>query len=83
MLVGDAPYYGRFGFSPGLTGDLWMPGPFERQRLLALELNAGALDGARGMIGAAGRPVPAPDLATLVAQDRRAERARTRRARAA
>lgn len=83
VLVGDAPYYGRFGFSSGLTGELWMPGPFERQRLLALELKAGALDGARGMIGAAGRLVPAPDLATLVAQDRRVERSRARRARVA
>jgi predicted N-acetyltransferase YhbS len=83
VLVGDAPYYGRFGFSSGPTGELWMPGPFERQRLLALELKPGVLDGARGMIGAAGRLVPAPDLATLVAQDRRAERARARRARAA
>jgi predicted N-acetyltransferase YhbS len=83
VLVGDAPYYGRFGFSSGSTGDLWMPGPFDCQRLLALELKPGALAGARGMIGAAGRLVPAPDLATLVAQDRRAERARTRRARAA
>jgi predicted N-acetyltransferase YhbS len=82
-LVGDAPYYGRFGFSSGPTGDLWMPGPFERGRLLALELNPGALDGARGLVGAAGRRLPAPDLATLVAQDRRAERARSRRARAA
>jgi predicted N-acetyltransferase YhbS len=83
ILVGDAAYYGRFGFSSGPTGDLWMPGPFERQRLLALELKPGALDGARGLIGAAGRLVPAPDLAILVAQDRRAERARARRARAA
>jgi predicted N-acetyltransferase YhbS len=83
ILVGDAAYYGRFGFSSGPTGDLWMPGPFERRRLLALELKPGALDGARGLIGAAGRLVPAPDLAILVAQDRRAERARARRVRAA
>jgi predicted N-acetyltransferase YhbS len=83
VLVGDAPYYGRFGFSSGPTGSLWMPGPFERHRLLAIELKPGALDGARGLIGAAGRLLPAPDLATLVAQDRRAERARARRARAA
>jgi predicted N-acetyltransferase YhbS len=83
ILVGDAAYYGRFGFSSGPTGDLWMPGPVDRERLLALELKPGTLDGARGMIGAAGRPVPAPDLATLVAKDRRTERARARRARAA
>ena len=26
LLVGDAPYYGRFGFSARPTGGLWMPG---------------------------------------------------------
>ena len=29
LLVGDAPYYARFGFSAGKTADLWMPGPFD------------------------------------------------------
>lgn len=75
-LVGDAPYYGRFGFSAEKTGALWMPGPFERHRLLALELVPGALDGARGMIAATGRMERQPDLAALVAQDRRTLRAR-------
>ena len=28
LLVGDAPYYGRFGFSAEKTGLLWMPGPY-------------------------------------------------------
>lgn len=55
LLVGDAPYYGRFGFSAAKTGDLSMPGPYERHRLLALELMPGALDGARGTLKAAGR----------------------------
>jgi len=83
LLVGDAVYYQRFGFSDATTAALWMPGPFERQRLLGLELQPGALDGARGLIGAAGKPIPASDFAVLVAQDRRAGRARSRRARAA
>ena len=48
ILVGDAPYYGRFGFTAAKTGALWMPGPFERHRLLARELVKGALDGAQG-----------------------------------
>ena len=48
LLVGDAPYYGRFGFSAEKTGSLAMPGPYERHRLLALELVEGALDGAHG-----------------------------------
>lgn len=83
ILVGDPPYYGRFGFSAEMAGDLWMPGPFERHRLLALELAPGALEGARGMIGAAGRPVPKPDLAALVAQAQRSGRSRGRSPRAA
>jgi predicted N-acetyltransferase YhbS len=55
LLVGDAPYYSRFGFSSQKTGALAMPGPYERHRLLALELSPGALDGAHGTIRAAGR----------------------------
>src|SRR5690606_33618299 len=38
LLVGDAPYYARFGFSAGKTGALAMPGPYERHRFLAAEL---------------------------------------------
>jgi predicted N-acetyltransferase YhbS len=67
LLVGDAPYYGRFGFSSEKTDALWLPGPYERHRLLACELKPGALDGARGPISASGQPEQRPDLATLVA----------------
>jgi len=56
LLVGDAPYYERFGFSREKTGDLRLPGPYERDRLLACELVPGALDGATGLISAAGAP---------------------------
>jgi predicted N-acetyltransferase YhbS len=55
LLVGDAPYYGRFGFSAEKTGGLWLPGPYERERLLACELVPGALDEAHGAIEATGR----------------------------
>ncbi|OJX71694.1 MULTISPECIES: N-acetyltransferase [unclassified Mesorhizobium] len=61
LLVGDAPYYERFGFSSLKTGRLAMPGPYERHRFLALELVPGALDGAAGTLKAAGRkqrPLP-------------------------
>ncbi|MDO9561227.1 MAG: N-acetyltransferase [Bradyrhizobium sp.] len=54
ILLGDAPYYARFGFSALMTGELSLPGPFERDRLLGLELRAGALDGAWGMIAPSG-----------------------------
>ena len=57
ILLGDAPYYARFGFSDHKTGELTLPGPFERDRLLALELRDGALDGAWGMIVPTGRPL--------------------------
>jgi predicted N-acetyltransferase YhbS len=67
LLVGDAPYYARFGFGNDKTGLLWLPGPYERHRLLACELKPGTLDGARGLISATGRLQPAPDLRTLVA----------------
>ncbi|MBF9234724.1 GNAT family N-acetyltransferase [Microvirga alba] len=67
LLVGDAPYYERFGFSTKHTGSLWLPGPYERNRFLALELKAGALDGARGLVSATGETAQKPDLAALVA----------------
>ena len=54
ILLGDAPYYIRFGFSAEKTGELSLPGPFERDRLLGLELSDGALDGIRGMIAPTG-----------------------------
>jgi predicted N-acetyltransferase YhbS len=57
LLVGDAAYYARFGFSAEQTSALRMPGPFERDRLLACELVPGALQGARGMISVH-RPAP-------------------------
>jgi predicted N-acetyltransferase YhbS len=54
ILLGDAPYYARFGFSTIKTAELSLPGPFERDRLLGLELRDGALDGAQGMIAPSG-----------------------------
>jgi predicted N-acetyltransferase YhbS len=54
-LLGDAPYYSRFGFSPDQMGNLALPGPFERDRLLGLEMKPGALDGARGIILGSGK----------------------------
>jgi predicted N-acetyltransferase YhbS len=50
LLVGDMAYYGRFGFSAAMTDELRMPGRYEPDRLLALELKSGALAGARGAI---------------------------------
>lgn len=58
ILVGDAPYYARFGFDPAATERLWLPGPYERERFLGLELTPGALEGAHGLVSATGSPVP-------------------------
>jgi hypothetical protein len=68
ILLGDAPYYARFGFSAPKTANLSLPGAFERERLLGLELRAGALDGASGMI------VPTDAVATTKARRARAPR---------
>jgi len=67
LLVGDAPYYERFGFSTEKTGSLWLPGPYDRNRFLALELESGSLDGARGLVSATGAFEDKPDLTALVA----------------
>lgn len=53
LLVGDEPYYRRFGFQRRFTETLVMPGPVERARFLALELVEGALEGAQGKVSAA------------------------------
>jgi predicted N-acetyltransferase YhbS len=56
LLVGDAPYYARFGFSAAATGALSLPGPFERHRLLSLSLaaRAGETGAAAGLVRATG-----------------------------
>jgi predicted N-acetyltransferase YhbS len=43
LLVGDQPYYSRFGFRPVARGQIQMPGPIDVGRLLAAELTQGAL----------------------------------------
>ncbi len=58
ILLGDAPYYARFGFSSMRAAALTLPGTFERDRLLGLELRCGALDGVRGMISPTGAAAP-------------------------
>jgi len=52
VLVGDVPYYGRFGFSPVPRGQITLPGPVDPQRLLAAELQPGTLAAFNGVIAA-------------------------------
>ncbi len=66
MLVGDAPYYERFGFSRAGAEHLDMPGPVDRARFLALELEHGALAGAQGVLRPTGAlAAPAPERGWL------------------
>ncbi len=48
VLVGDEPYYARFGFKKVPPGQLVLPGPVNPNRFLYLELADGTLAGARG-----------------------------------
>ncbi len=48
ILVGDEPYYGKFGFKPILPGQAIMPGPVDPARLLVAELIASAFEGVSG-----------------------------------
>lgn len=48
MLVGDAPYYRRFGFEP-LKG-VEMPPPTNPDRVLGIALTEGAWEGVRGRV---------------------------------
>ena len=54
LLVGDAPYYARFGFLRAHALGLRMPGPVEAERFLGLELRPGAFAAARGLVRATG-----------------------------
>lgn len=67
LLVGDAPYYGRFGFSAEKTGALWLPGYCDPRRLLAHELVQRALDGACGLVAASDPPEPKRKLSEIIA----------------
>jgi predicted N-acetyltransferase YhbS len=50
VLIGDAEYYGRWGFSAAMTGGWRCPGPYEQHRLLARGHGLAAMP-AEGMLG--------------------------------
>ena len=50
ILVGDAPYYGPFGFVRVPDDRLMLPGPVDPDRLLYLELVPGAFNGVSGLV---------------------------------
>ncbi|WP_238184764.1 GNAT family N-acetyltransferase [Methylobacterium trifolii] len=53
VLVGDAPFYARFGFTPVPPGRLSLPGPVDPARFLRLELAAGFSERVSGIVTAA------------------------------
>lgn len=57
LLVGDAPYYGRFGFTRDAAGALEFPPPTNPERLLGRALVPGAFDGLAGAV----RPWAGPE----------------------
>lgn len=52
VLVGDEPYYSRFGFKCVPPGRIAFPGPVDPARILAAELEPGAGAAYQGMIAA-------------------------------
>ncbi|MEQ6248603.1 N-acetyltransferase [Sulfitobacter sp. HNIBRBA3233] len=53
MLVGDAPYYGRYGFTK--LSDVEMPPPTNPDRVLGRALSDGAWDSVSGLVEKAAR----------------------------
>lgn len=56
VLVGDEPYYSRFGFKRAPAGQIMFPGPVNPHRILVLELESGVLPDYCGAISAAAPP---------------------------
>ena len=50
VLIGDAPYYGRFGYTAAPTQGWSLPGPYEKDRLLVRCDNPAVLP-QQGMLG--------------------------------
>jgi predicted N-acetyltransferase YhbS len=50
LLVGDEPYYVKFGFTRAFTRALELPGPVDLDRFLGLELVPRAFAGVSGML---------------------------------
>lgn len=62
VLIGDAPYYGRWGFTAAATGAWRLPGPFDPARLLLRQSDPALLLPRRAWLGPA-VPVEADRIA--------------------
>jgi predicted N-acetyltransferase YhbS len=56
VLVGNEPYYGRFGFVVLPRGQIELPGPADPGRMLGAELSPGALGQYRGLVRGVASP---------------------------
>jgi predicted N-acetyltransferase YhbS len=83
ILVGDAPYYARFGFSAAHAGKLALPGPYEPHRLLGLALRPDAAAAPTGLVRATGAPALEFAVADTAAVGRRQAGKQIRLSRAA
>lgn len=52
VLIGDEPYYGRFGFHAAEPDSIRFPGPVDPKRILVNELEAGAKAEFQGRVSA-------------------------------
>lgn len=52
LLVGDEPYFTRFGFSAALAAQVVMPAPVDQRRVLVCPLRDGGADGLAGLVTA-------------------------------
>ncbi len=59
ILVGDEPYYARFGFSRAAAAALAFPKPVNPARVLGLALRPGAFDGLSGPVSRVDPPASA------------------------
>ena len=55
ILVGDKPYYGRFGFEIVEPGQVTLPGPVDPNRLLICKLDKEVCKGLSGMVRQIGK----------------------------
>jgi predicted N-acetyltransferase YhbS len=51
VLIGDLPYYARWGFSREAASALQFPPPYNPDRLLGRPLTPGAFDACSGLVG--------------------------------
>jgi predicted N-acetyltransferase YhbS len=63
VVVGEPEYYGPYGFVSACAAGLILPGPVDPRRFLVLDLEPGALEGVRGLIGRTAGDAPAGQAA--------------------